>query len=99
MEEITPGRVRRGLRLARAHWGAFCLGAAISINEGAPRIPDTVSFGVLTEWHAAGKLGLQQLAMTITETEHPLWLGAPDDPARYMPGIHTPFGGAEHHAT
>ncbi|MEU5698601.1 hypothetical protein [Streptomyces aurantiacus] len=99
MEEITPGRVRRGLRLASARWGAFCLGAAISINEGVPRIPDAVSFGVLTEWHAAGKLGLQQLAMTIMETEHPLWLGAPDDPVRYTPGIHKPFGGAERHAT
>ncbi|MEU9288764.1 methyltransferase [Streptomyces sp. NPDC048275] len=70
-----------------------------SVYEWGPRHLGTVLFDALTQWHAAGEPELQQLGVTITETEHTLWLGAPDGPSWHLPAVPTPTDGAEHHAT
>lgn len=70
-----------------------------SVYEWGPRDLGTVLFDALAQWHAAGEPKLGQLGVTITETEHTLWLGAPDGPSWQLPDNRTPAGGAETHAS
>ncbi|WP_411150128.1 methyltransferase [Streptomyces sp. A30] len=70
-----------------------------SVYEWGPRDLGTVLFDALAQWHAAGEPKLGQLGVTITETEHTLWLGAPDGPSWRLPDHHAPADGAERHAT
>ncbi|WP_229877802.1 methyltransferase [Streptomyces bluensis] len=70
-----------------------------SIYEWGPRDLGAVLFDAIAQWHAAGEPALQQLGVTITESEHTLWLGAPDGPSWRLPDVHTLADGAEHHAT
>ncbi|MHC3474890.1 protein-L-isoaspartate O-methyltransferase family protein [Streptomyces sp. 7R007] len=68
------------------------------VYEWGPRALGTVLRDALTQWHAAGEPVLEQMGMTITETEHTLWLGAPDGPCWRLPDLRTLDDGTEHHA-
>ncbi|CCK32129.1 hypothetical protein BN159_7750 [Streptomyces davaonensis JCM 4913] len=70
-----------------------------SVYEWGPRDLGTVLFDALAQWHAAGEPKLGQMGVTITESEHTLWLGAPDGPSWRLPHLHRFGGGAEHHAS
>lgn len=70
-----------------------------SVYEWGPRDLGTVLFDALAQWHAAGEPKLGQLGVTITETEHTLWLGAPDGPSWRLPELHTMTGEVERDAT
>ncbi|MEU6379528.1 methyltransferase [Streptomyces sp. NPDC046909] len=69
-----------------------------SIYEWGPRDLGTVLFNALAQWHAAGEPKLGQLGMTVTKTEHTLWLGAPDGPSWQLPDLDGSSGGKERHA-
>jgi protein-L-isoaspartate O-methyltransferase len=69
------------------------------IYEWGPRDLGSDLFDALGQWHAAGEPEVEQLGVTITETEHTLWLGAPDGPSWRLPELHTIAGEVERHAT
>lgn len=69
------------------------------IYEWGPRDLGSDLFDALGQWHAAGEPEVEQLGVTITETEHTLWVGAPDGPSWRLPELHTITGGVERDAT
>lgn len=69
------------------------------IYEWGPRDLGSDLFDALGQWHAVGEPEVEQLGVTITETEHTLWLGAPDGPSWRLPELHTITGEVERHAT
>jgi hypothetical protein len=69
------------------------------IYEWGPRDLGSDLFDALGQWHAAGEPEVEQLGVTITETEHTLWLGAPDGPSWRLPELHTTTNEVERHAT
>ncbi|MEU9404109.1 methyltransferase [Streptomyces sp. NPDC048281] len=65
------------------------------IYEWGPRDLGSDLFDALGQWKAAGEPEVEQLGVTITETEHTLWLGAPDGPSWRLPELRTITGGVE----
>ncbi|MFC9131900.1 methyltransferase [Streptomyces sp. NPDC057099] len=70
-----------------------------TVHEWGPRALGAVMFDALAQWHAAGEPKVQQLGVTITETEHTLWLGTPDGSSWRLPDALLPTQGAEPHAS
>lgn len=97
LEGKAADRIR--LHDHRASRALLFLNGDRAVNEWGPRDLGTDLLDAIAQWHAAGEPELQQLGLTITESEHTLWLGAPDGPSWPLPGLNTPTSRTTHHAT